>query len=56
MGSTPAAKIPSSNSNFESYLPNITASILEKPFKKKEFKDAFSALKQINALVMISYM
>ena len=56
MGSTPAAKIPSSNSNFESYLPNITAAILEKPFKKKELHDAFFALKQINALVMINYM
>ena len=56
MGSTPAAKIPLGNSNFESYLPNITASIPEKPFKKKEFKDAFFALKQINVLVMISYM
>ena len=40
-----ATKIPSSNKNFESYLPNITTTILRKPFKEKEFKDAFFVLK-----------
>ena len=40
-----ATKIPPSNTNFESCLPNITASFLEKPLKEKEFKDAFFALK-----------
>ena len=40
-----ATKIPPSNTNFESYLPNITTSFLEKPLKEKEFKDAFFALK-----------
>ena len=43
--SNPATKIPSSNTNFESYLPNITTTILGKPFKEKEFKDAFFVLK-----------
>ena len=38
-------KIPPSNTNFESYLPNITTSFLEKLLKGKEFKDAFFALK-----------
>ena len=45
VGSKLAAKIPSSNTNFESYLPNITTSILDKPLNEKEFKDAFFALK-----------
>ena len=45
MGPKLATKIPSSNSKFESYLPNITTSFLEKALKEKEFKDAFFALK-----------
>ena len=44
VGSKLAAKIPSSNTNFESYLPNITTSILDKPLNEKEFKDALFAL------------
>ena len=44
MGSKLATKIPSSNTNYESYLPNITTSILDKLLKQKEFKDAFFAL------------
>ena len=40
-----ATKISPSNTNFESYLPNITTSFLEKPLKEKEFKVAFFALK-----------
>ena len=39
-----AAKIPSNNTNFQTYLPNITTSILGKPLKEKEFKDDFFAL------------
>ena len=54
MGSKLAAKIPSSNTNFETYLPNITTSILDKPLNEKEFKDTFFALKK-KVLVMISY-
>ena len=49
MGSKLATKIPPSNTNFESYLPNITTSFLEKPLKEKEFKDAFLALKTNNS-------
>ena len=45
VGTKLATKIPPSNTNFESYLPNITTSFLEKPLKEKEFKDAFFALK-----------
>ena len=44
-----ARKILSSNTNFESYLPNITTSILGKPLNEKEFKDAFFALKKKNS-------
>ena len=40
-----ATKIPPSNTNFESYLPNITTSFLEKPLKENECKVAFFALK-----------
>ena len=45
VGSKLTAKIPSSNTNFESYLPNITTSIVGKPLYEKEFSDAFFALK-----------
>ena len=41
VGSKLATKIPPSNKNFESYLPNITTSVLEKPLKENEFKVAF---------------
>ena len=52
-----ATKIPPSNTNVESYLPNITTSFLEKPLKEKEFKDAFFALKTNKKVrVMITYM
>ena len=40
-----ATKIPPSNTNFESYLPNITSCSQEKPLKENEFKVAFFALK-----------
>ena len=40
-----ATKIPPSNTNFESYVPNITTFFLEKPLKEEEFKDPFFALK-----------
>ena len=33
-----------SNTNFESYIPNITTSFLETLLKKNEFKVAFIAL------------
>ena len=52
VGSKLATKIPSGNTKFESYLPYITTSILEKSLKQKEFKHAFFALKKV--LVMIS--
>ena len=55
VGSKLAGKILSSNTNFESYLPNITTSILGKPLNEKELKDAFFALKKIKFLVMISH-
>ena len=45
MESKLAAKIPPSNANFESYLPNITIYFLEKPLKENGFKLAFFALK-----------
>ena len=37
--------MPPSNTNFESYLPKITTSFLEKPLKENEFKVPFFALK-----------
>ena len=45
VGSKLATKIPATNTNFESYLPNITTSFLEKSLKENEFKVAFFALK-----------
>ena len=45
MGSKLATKIPPSNANLESNLPNITTYFLEKPLKENEFKVAFFALK-----------
>ena len=43
VGSKQTAKIPSSNTKFESYLPNITTSILSKPPNEEELKDTFFA-------------
>ena len=43
-------RVSSSNTNFGSYLPNITTSILDKPVNEKEFKDAFFALKSNKSL------
>ena len=40
-----SAKIPSNNTNFESYLPNITNSVLYKALKPTKFKNASFALK-----------
>ena len=34
-------KIPPSSTKFESYLPNITTALNDKPLTEKEFKDAF---------------
>ena len=45
VGSNLADKIPPSSTNFESYLPNITTALSDKPLSEKEFKDAFFALK-----------
>ena len=45
MGSKLATKIPRSDTNFESFLPNITTSFLEKPLKDNKFMVAFFALK-----------
>ena len=45
VGSNLADKIPPSSTNFESCLPNITTALSDKPLSKKEFKDAFFALK-----------
>ena len=49
MESEQTTKIPSSNTNFESYLPNIAIPILEKLLKEKEFKNAFFELKTNNS-------
>ena len=46
MGAKLATKIPPSNTYFESYSSNITTTLLEKPLKEKEFKDAFFELKK----------
>ena len=45
VGSKLATKITPSNTNFESYLPNITTSFLEKPLKENKFKVSFVPLK-----------
>ena len=45
LGSNLADKIPLSSTNFESYLPDITTALSDKPLLKKEFKDAFFTLK-----------
>ena len=40
-----ADKIPPSSTNFESYLPNITTAVRDKPLSGGEFKYAFFTLK-----------
>ena len=45
IGSNLADKIPPSSTNFESYLPNITTALSDKPLSKKESNDAFFTLK-----------
>ena len=45
VGSNLADEIPPSSTNFESYLPNITTALSDKPLTKKEFKDAFFTMK-----------
>ena len=49
-----ADKIPPSSTNFESYLPNITTALSDKPLTEKEFRDAFLHGKQIKALVTVT--
>ena len=44
VGSKRPANLPSSNTNFESYLSNKTTFFLDKPLNEKEFKDSFFAL------------
>ena len=41
VGSNLADKMPPSKTNFESYLPNITPALSDKPLSEKEFRDAF---------------
>ena len=45
IGSNLADKVPPSSTSFESYLPNITTALSDKPLSEKEFKDAFFKLK-----------
>ena len=45
VGSNLADKIPPSSTNFESYLPNITTALRDKPLSGREFKYAFFTLK-----------
>ena len=45
IGSNLADKFPASSTNFESYLPNVTTAVSDKPLSEKEFKDAFFTLK-----------
>ena len=45
IGSNLADKFPASSTNFESYLPNVTTALSDKPLSEKEFKDAFFTLK-----------
>ena len=45
IGSNLADKTPPSSTNFESYLPNITTAVSDKPLSEKEFKDVFFTLK-----------
>ena len=45
VGFSLADKMPPSSTNFESFLPDITAALSVKPLSEKEFKDAFFTLK-----------
>ena len=45
VGSNLADKIPASSTNFESYFPDITTALSDKPLSEKEFKDVFFTLK-----------
>ena len=40
-----ADKIQSSGTKFESYHPDVTTALNDKPFLEKDFKDAFFTLK-----------
>ena len=44
VGSNLADKIPPSETDFKSYLPNITTALSDKPSLEKEFKNAFFTL------------
>ena len=39
IGSNLADKVPPSSTSLESYLPNITTALSDKPLSEKEFKD-----------------
>ena len=41
-----ADKIQPSGTNFESYLPSITAALSDEPSPEKEFQDAFFYIKK----------
>ena len=45
VGSNLVDKIPPSSTNVESYLPDVSANLSDKPLSEKEFKDAFFTLK-----------
>ena len=45
IGSNLADKFPAGSTNFESYLPNVTTALSDKPLSEKEFKDTFFTLK-----------
>ena len=41
IGSNLADKIPASGTSFESFLPNTTIALSDKPLSENEFKDVF---------------
>ena len=41
VGSNPASKIPPSNTNFDSYFPEISTIFVENSITEEEFKNAF---------------
>ena len=49
-GSNLADKVPTSSTNFKSYLPNIATALRDKPLLEKEFKDACFTLKTNKSL------
>ena len=49
-GSNLADKVPTSSTNFKSYLPNIATALRDKPLLEKEFKDAYFTLKTNKSL------